>query len=62
MINDLKLKGNELLVYSCIYGFSQVKNQWFTGSIKYLTEWTGVSRTTIISILKDFELSSVELP
>lgn len=54
MINDLKLKGNELLVYSCIYGFSQVKNQWFTGSIKYLTEWTGASRTTIISILKDF--------
>ena len=54
MINDLKLKGNELLVYSCIYGFSQVENQWFTGSIKYLTEWTGASRTTIISILKDF--------
>ena len=54
MINELNLKGNELLVYSCIYGFSQLKNQWFTGSIKYLTEWTGASRTTIISILKDF--------
>ena len=27
MINELKLKGNELLIYALIYGFSQAENQ-----------------------------------
>ena len=40
MVNELKLKGNELMVYAIIYGFSQEENSWFSGSRKYLAEWT----------------------
>lgn len=53
MLNKLKLKGNELLIYACIYGFTQVEGQWFSGSIDYLTEWTGASRQTVISTLQN---------
>ena len=56
MRNELNLKGNELLIYAIIYGFSQIENQFFTGSLNYLAEWTGASRTTIkrtlINLLK----------
>lgn len=52
MLNDLELKGNDLLVYAIIYGFTQTGNQWFTGSIKYLAEWT---RSTKQGIQKNLE-------
>lgn len=56
MRNELNLKGNELLIYAIIYGFSQIENQFFTGSLNYLVDWTGASRTTIkrtlINLLK----------
>lgn len=40
MVSELDLKGTELLVYAIIYGFSQTEGQCFTGSLKYLSEWT----------------------
>ena len=40
MINELGLKGNELIIYAIIYGFSQTKKQNFTGSAQYLADWT----------------------
>lgn len=52
MLNKLGLKGRELEVYSIIYGFSQIENQMFTGSIDYLAEWEGCSRRTIERVLK----------
>ena len=52
MVNDLKLKSNELLIYAIIFGFSQIENQYFTGSLNYLAEWTGLSsKTTVKTIL-----------
>ena len=51
MVNDLKLKGNALIVYSIIYGFSQDGESKFTGSSKYLAEWCGCSRQTIMTTL-----------
>ena len=52
MVNDLKLKSNELLIYAIIFGFSQIENQYFTGSLNYLAEWTGISsKTTVKTIL-----------
>lgn len=52
MRNELNLKGNELLIYAIIYGFSQIENQFFTGSLNYLAEWTGISsKTTVKTIL-----------
>lgn len=47
MRTELNLKGNELLAYAVIYGFSQTDGAKFTGSRKYLAEWCGCSMTTI---------------
>lgn len=52
MITRLKLKGNELLVFALIHGFSQDGESHFKGSLKYLIEWTGLDKTTVIKILK----------
>lgn len=52
MINELNLKGNELLVYATIYGFSQTENQLFTGSLQYLADWTNSSKQGIQKNLK----------
>lgn len=38
MRTDLKLSGNELIVYAIIYGFSQNKQGEFTGSAQYLAD------------------------
>lgn len=44
MTNELGLKGLELDVYAIIYGFSQTENQWFTGSLRYLSEFSGCTK------------------
>jgi predicted transcriptional regulator len=52
MINDFKLKGNELIVYAIINGFSQEEGQVFSGSLQYLAEWTNSSKQSVINNLK----------
>ena len=52
MVNELKLKGNELMIYSIIYGFSQLENQRFTGSLQYLADWTNSTKQGVIKSLK----------
>lgn len=52
MINSLKLKGNELLVYAIIYGFSQDGETRFTGSLQYLADWTSSTKQGITKNLK----------
>ena len=39
MVNELDLKGTELLCYAVIYGFSQDGEHKFTGTRRYLAEW-----------------------
>lgn len=51
-VNHLRLKGNDLMVYSIIFGFSQDGESEFTGSIQYLCDCLGVSKPTIINSLK----------
>lgn len=46
MISDLQLKGNELLTYALIYGFSQDGESEFKGSLKYISEFLGISKST----------------
>lgn len=53
MINELKLNSNHLIVYAIIHSFSQTENQYFTGGLQYLMDWTNLSKKTIITILKD---------
>lgn len=52
MVSELGLKGNELLIYAIIFGFSQTAGQAFYGSLTYLESWTNSTRPTVISSLK----------
>lgn len=52
MVTDLKLKGNELLIYACIFGFSQTDEQAFNGSRQYLADWTNSSKQSVTKCLK----------
>ena len=52
MVTDLKLKGNELLTYAIIYGFSQEEGQMFTGSLQYIAEWTNTTKRNVMNCLK----------
>lgn len=47
MVNELQLKGNDLLVYAIIYGFSQSEGQKYTGSLQYLADWTNSTKRGI---------------
>lgn len=44
MVNELRLKGNELIIYAIIYGFSQTEGQTFSGGMQYLMDWTQSTR------------------
>lgn len=47
MRTKLNLKGNELLIYALIYGFSQDGRSRFNGSRKYISEWCGCALDTV---------------
>lgn len=49
MITRLGLKGNELVIYAVIYGFTQNCETEFVGSYKYLADWTN---STVESVRK----------
>lgn len=51
-VTRLGLKGNELLVYSIIYGFSQDGVTRFTGGLQYLADWTNSTKQSCIKCLK----------
>ena len=51
MINHLQLKGNELMVFAIIYGFTQAENQQYTGSRKYIADFIGCSVGTVDNCL-----------
>ncbi|MEG0367025.1 MAG: conserved phage C-terminal domain-containing protein [Coprobacillus sp.] len=55
MVSDLKLRGNELIVYALIYGFTQDEISDFHGSLTYIQERTGLSRPTVTDILKKLQ-------
>ena len=55
MIKDLHLKGNELIVYAVIYGFSQTKEQLFCGSLQYLADWTNSTKQGVLKVLKSLQ-------
>lgn len=48
MRSQLDLKGNELLIYAIIYGFSQAESQVYSGTAGYLAEWTGQSKRNVM--------------
>ena len=52
MISNLKLKGNALLIYAIIYGFSQVEGVLYNGSRQYLADWTNSTTQGVSKCLK----------
>lgn len=52
MVNELNLKGNELLIYAIIYGFSQLESQEFNGTLQYLASWCNSTKQGVIKALK----------
>ena len=52
MVRQLELKGNELIVYALIYGYSQAEENRYTGSLQYIAEWLSSSKQTVINTLK----------
>lgn len=51
MVEDLKLKGNELIVYAVVFGFTQDGNHWYYGTRGYLASWCGASKGTVSNCL-----------
>lgn len=52
MVTELGLKGNELMVYAIIHGFSQNADCVFSGSLQYLADWIKGTKQTVITALK----------
>nr|UWG25638.1 MAG: Replication initiator protein A (RepA) N-terminus [Bacteriophage sp.] len=52
MVEELGLKGSELVAYALIYGFSQDGESWFTGSAQYVADWCGTTRRNAINVLQ----------
>lgn len=52
MREELDLKGNELLVYALIHGFSQEEQGCFFGSLDYISRMCGCTRPTAIDTLR----------
>lgn len=52
MVSELKLKGNELLIYAVIHGFSQDGKSDFHGGLGYLAEWTNSTKQGVIKSIK----------
>lgn len=52
MRTELDLKGNDLIVYAIIFGFSQTENTRFTGSLQYLADWCGATKQGILKNIK----------
>lgn len=55
MILDYKLKGNELIVFAIINGYSQDGESCFSGHLARLQEWTSLSKQSIITILASLQ-------
>lgn len=47
MVKDLKLSGNDLIIYALIYGFCQDGETMFQGSLSYMAEWTSSTKRGI---------------
>lgn len=52
MAKKLNLKGNELITFALIHGFSQKKGHTYNGSVQYIADWTGTSKRAVFNILK----------
>jgi hypothetical protein len=59
MCNELKLSGNELLVFALIYGFSQDGESEFSGSRTYVSKTFNISKPTVDKAIKSLILKGL---
>ena len=59
MVNKLNLKGNELIVYALIFGFSQDGQSEFYGSRSYIAGWCNSSLPTVDKALNNLLLKDL---
>lgn len=63
-VNKLNLKGNALMIYAIIHGFTNHKDKSidkFKGSLRYLADWTNSSKQGVLNALeKLMELKYIE--
>ena len=52
MVSELGLKGNALLIYAIIYGFSQNEDNSYKGSRQYLADWVNSTVQGVSKCLK----------
>lgn len=52
MVNDMNLKGNELIVFAVIYGYTQDGEHWYYGTRAHLADWCGATKETVSNCLK----------
>ena len=52
MINELDLKGNELMIYALIHGFSQDGKSDYHGGLQYIALWTNSTKQGVIKSIK----------
>ena len=52
MVSELELKGSELIIYAIIYESSKDGSAMFTGSAKYLADWTNTTKQSVFKVLK----------
>ena len=64
MVNKLNLKGNALMIYAIIHGFTNHKDpniDKYKGSLRFLADWTNSSKQAVINTLKQLlELKYIE--
>ena len=51
MINELNLKGSELIIYALIYGFTKDGVSEFRGSRQYMADWTNSSVRSVQNVV-----------
>ena len=51
MVSKLKLKGNELMIFAVIHGYSQDGVNKYRGSISYIAKFMSISRRSVVTII-----------
>lgn len=59
MVREYNLQGIELIIYALIHSFSRDGHSVYKGSIRYLSFWTGRTKSTIIKILANLMSSGL---
>ena len=52
MVTELGLKGSEIIIYAIIFEASHDGSTMFTGSAKYLADWTNTTKQSVFKVLK----------